>query len=191
MLAPLCSFVVCSCLLIYMCSDSQFGEIDLCSISDQLHGITMTSRYVASYDYIGIVGRMCWSLNPTRTQYLSGKQEAFGITGQTPEGSTKATPQEPPALSVPGRLLQSNVDQADPHPTGNTVVYSVNPTALYSIQGHIQGTPATILVDTGTALYSIQGHIQGTPATILVDTGTVISIVNRQCEYSPILSVCS
>ena len=51
MLAPLCSFVLCMCSLIYMCSDSLFGEIDLCSTSDQLRArvasLTTTSRYLA------------------------------------------------------------------------------------------------------------------------------------------------
>ena len=38
---------------------------------------------------------------PGYTTHL-GKWEALGVTGQTSEGSSKAKPQESPALSVPG-----------------------------------------------------------------------------------------
>ena len=91
--------------------------------------------------------------------HQSGKREALGVTGQTPEGATEAKSQEPTALSVPGRTLQDNIDTAKPDPADNNVVYSVNPTASYSIQGHIQGTPAIFLVDTGSVISIVKSAL--------------------------------
>ena len=103
--------------------------------------------------------RMCCPPDPTRTHHQSGKREALGITGQTPKGAIEAKSQEPTALSVPGQTLQGNITKANPHLPDSTEVYSVNPTASYSIQGHIQGMPATFLIDTGSVISIVKSAV--------------------------------
>ena len=103
--------------------------------------------------------RMCCPPDPTRTHHQSGKLEALGVTGQTPKGAIEAKSQEPTALSVPGQTLQGNITKANPPLPDSTVVYSVNPTASYSIRGHIQGMPATFLIDTGSVISIVKSAV--------------------------------
>ena len=39
------------------------------------------------------------------------------------------------------------------------MVYSVNPTASYFIQGHIQGAPASFLIDTGSVIFIVKSAV--------------------------------
>ena len=69
---------------------------------------------------------------------------------------------QPPRNNSLQRTRPNTAGQHQPgqtQPSDSTVVYSVNPTASYSIQGHIQGTPATFLVDTGSVISIVKSAV--------------------------------
>ena len=87
-----------------------------------------------------------------------GKQETLGVAGQTSEGLTKAMSHDTSAPSVNGQTLEGITGEAN----------------LSSIE---QPESTTVLSVTATLSYSINGQIQGTLVTFLVDTGSIITIM--------------
>ena len=107
---------------------------------------------------------MCGPSTTAKTSHLAGKQEALGVTGQTPESLTKANSHDNHAASVVGQTLEGNSNKANSSPPdvaqppvshadlGSTIVFSVNSSSSFSNQGHIHGTPTTFPVDTGSII---------------------------------------